>query len=29
MPPRGGCFDCSDDEIRNTVIYMLQLSGAK
>jgi len=29
MPPRGGCFDCSDAEIRNTVIYMLQLSGAK
>ena len=29
MPPRGGCFDCSDDEIRSTVIYMLQKSGAK
>ncbi|MED5390053.1 MAG: c-type cytochrome [Pseudomonadota bacterium] len=29
MPPRGGCFDCSDDEVRNAVIYMLQLSGAK
>ena len=29
MPPRGGCFGCSDDEIRNTVIYMLQKSGAK
>lgn len=29
MPPRGGCFDCSDEEIRSTVIYMLQKSGAK
>ncbi|KAF0803114.1 cytochrome c5 [Alcanivorax xiamenensis] len=29
MPPRGGCMDCSDDEIRATVIHMLQLSGAK
>jgi len=29
MPPRGGCFDCSDDEIRSTVIYMLHKSGAK
>ncbi|BAP15439.1 cytochrome C [Alcanivorax sp. 97CO-5] len=29
MPPRGGCFDCSDDEIRSTVIYMLNKSGAK
>ncbi len=29
MPPRGGCFDCSDEEVRNAVIYMLQLSGAK
>ncbi|MHA7916824.1 c-type cytochrome [Alloalcanivorax xenomutans] len=29
MPPRGGCVDCSDEEIRATVIHMLQLSGAK
>ncbi len=29
MPPRGNCYDCSDQEIRNAVIYMLQLSAAK
>ena len=29
MPPRGTCYDCSDEEIRATVIHMLQLSGAK
>lgn len=29
MPPRGNCFDCSDQEIRNAVIYMLQQSAAK
>ena len=29
MPPRGNCFDCSDEEVRNAVIHMLQLSGAK
>ena len=29
MPARGGCTDCSDQEVRNAVIYMLQLSGAK
>lgn len=29
MPPRGGCGDCTDREIRDTVIYMLKESGAK
>lgn len=29
MPPRGSCYDCSDQEVRNAVIYMLQLSAAK
>lgn len=29
MPPRGTCFDCSDEEIEATVLYMLKESGAK
>ncbi|EKF73705.1 cytochrome c5 [Alcanivorax hongdengensis A-11-3] len=29
MPARGTCFDCSDAELRATVIYMLKESGAK
>ncbi len=29
MPPRGTCFDCSDEEIEATVLYMLKQSGAK
>lgn len=29
MPPRGGCADCSDEEIRNAVIHMLQLSAGR
>ncbi len=29
MPPRGNCYDCTDEEIRQAVLYMLQLSAAK
>ncbi|MDX1802823.1 MAG: c-type cytochrome [Alcanivorax sp.] len=29
MPARGTCYDCSDEEIRATVIYMLKHSGAR
>ena len=28
MPPRGGCENCSDEEVRRAVMYMLQRSGA-
>lgn len=27
MPPRGTCADCSDEEIRNAVAYMLEEAG--
>jgi len=27
MPPRGGCNDCSDKELRSAVVYMLEKSG--
>lgn len=27
MPAKGGCRDCNETELRNTVIYMLQTSG--
>ena len=27
MPPRGTCADCSDDELRNAIEYMLKESG--
>lgn len=23
MPPRGGCFECSDDDLKAAIIYML------
>lgn len=23
MPPRGGCFECSDDELKAAIIFML------
>lgn len=26
MPARGGCFECSDDQLRAAIQYMLQLS---
>ncbi len=29
MPPRGTCFDCTDEELEATVIYMLKQSGAQ
>ncbi|MBL7250890.1 c-type cytochrome [Alloalcanivorax sp. C16-2] len=29
MPPRGTCFDCSDQELEATVIHMLKRSGAR
>ncbi len=28
MPPRGGCANCSDAEVRAAVMYMLRRSGA-
>lgn len=27
MPPRGGCRNCSDEELKAAVIYMLKASG--
>ena len=29
MPPKGGCTDCSDDEIRAAVQYMIDASKKK
>lgn len=29
MPARGGCADCTDQELEATVIYMLKQSGAQ
>jgi len=29
MPPKGGCRDCKEQEVRNAVIFMLQSSGIK
>ncbi|MBS0349939.1 MAG: cytochrome c5 family protein [Proteobacteria bacterium] len=26
MPPRGGCFECSDDQLRAAIVYMLPSS---
>jgi cytochrome c5 len=23
MPPRGGCFECSDDDLKAAIVYML------
>jgi cytochrome c5 len=23
MPPRGGCFECSDDDLKQAILYML------
>lgn len=28
MPARGGCFECSDDQLRATIVYMLNESSA-
>lgn len=28
MPSRGGCFECTDDELRETIRYILQQSDA-
>lgn len=27
MPPKGGCRDCNENEVRNAVIYMIESSG--
>ncbi|MGD8841878.1 MAG: c-type cytochrome [Gammaproteobacteria bacterium] len=27
MPPRGGCGNCSDEELKAAVVYMLKVSG--
>jgi len=29
MPPRGGCSNCNDAELRAAVVYMLEKSGIK
>ena len=29
MPPRGGCGNCSDAELKAAVVYMLELSGVE
>jgi len=29
MPPKGGCTDCTDDEIRNAVTYMIDAAKKK
>ena len=27
MPPKGACMDCSKDDLRNTIIYMMTETG--
>ncbi len=29
MPPKGGCRDCNETEVRNAVVFMLESSGLK
>jgi len=29
MPPRGGCFECSDEQLKSAILYMLPLTHNK
>lgn len=29
MPPRGGCFECSDAQLKAAIVYMLQKTNKK
>lgn len=29
MPPKGGCRDCNKQEVKDAIIYMLEMSGIK
>ncbi|RMH62106.1 MAG: cytochrome c5 family protein [Calditrichaeota bacterium] len=29
MPPRGGCTDCTDEDLKDAILYMIHESGAR